>query len=259
MNIPFTPELPSFDALFDTIANSVQKEKLVIVIDESPFLRSSYHGFISYLQGFCDGTKRENKNIKLLLSGSNMSFMMDLLSNKTKPLYQRATFKLFVKPMLFSDAVKTLSGLTNVDKAKCLSVFGNRPCYLEKISKGKSFEENIISLCFDFSSILVDAPNMTLPLGFSTNSTYISILVAISSHKKKVKEMSDLLKIDNNALSTYLKRMLETGAIEKRTSFNGNKKNVYYEISDPFIRFYYRFIYPYLLDIDQGLGKRFIK
>lgn len=45
----------------------------------------------------------------------------------------------------------------------------------------------------------------------------------------------------------------------KRTSFNGNKKNVYYEISDPFIRFYYRFIYPYLLDIDQGLGKRFIK
>lgn len=71
--------------------------------------------------------------------------------------------------------------------------------------------------------------------------------------------MSDLLKIDNNALSTYLKRMLETGAIEKRTSFNDNKKNVYYEISDPFIRFYYRFIYPYLLDIDQGLGKRFIK
>lgn len=188
-----------------------------------------------------------------------MSFMMDLLSSKTKPLYQRATFKLFVKPMLFSDAVKTLSGLTNVDKAKCLSVFGNHPYYLEKISKGKSFEENIISLCFDSSSILVDAPNMTLPLGFSTNSTYISILVAISSHKKKVKEMSNLLKIDNNALSTYLKRMLETGAIEKRTSFNGNKKNVYYEISDPFIRFYYRFIYPYLLDIDQGLGKRFIK
>lgn len=152
MNIPFTPELPSFDALFDTIANSVQKEKLVIVIDELPFLTSSYHGFISYLQGFCDGTKRENKNIKLLLSGSNMSFMMDLLSNKTKPLYQRATFKLFVKPMLFSDAVKTLSGLTNVDKAKCLSVFGNRPYYLEKLAKEKVLKR--ISPLFALTSLL---------------------------------------------------------------------------------------------------------
>ncbi len=232
LKLSFVPEFSSFDSLFDAILSGTKDEKLVIVIDELPFLAESYPGFISYLQGFCD---------------------------KAKPLYQRATFKLFMKPMLFSDALEMLSGLTNTDKAKYLSIFGNRPYYLEKIDKSKSFDENIISLCFDSSSILVDAPNMTLPLGFATNSTYVSILVAISSHKKKAKEMSDFLKIEGNALSTYLGRMSETGAIEKKTAFNGNKKTVYYEISDPFIRFYYRFIYPNLFDIEQNLGDNIYK
>lgn len=254
LNLSFVPEFSSFDSLFDSILNSVNEEKLIIAIDELPFLVDSYPGFISYLQGFSDKAKRENKNIKLLLSGSNMSFMMDLLTNKAKPLYQRATFKLFVKPMKFSDANEMLLGLTNIDKAKYLSIFGNSPYYLEKIDKKKSFKENIVSLCFNSSSILIDAPNMTLPLGFATNSTYISILVAISSGRKKVKEMSDLLKLESNALATYLKRMSETGAIEKRMAFNGNQKSIYYEISDPFIRFYYKFIYQNIQDIERNLG-----
>lgn len=114
----------------------------------------------------------------------------------------------------------------------------------------------MISLCFNNGSILIDAPNMTLPLGYTANSTYISILVAISSYKTKIKEIADLLKIDDKSLSTYLGRMLETTSIDKRTAFNGNKKSVYYEISDPFIRFYYKIIYPNLFDIDRGLGEK---
>lgn len=70
-----------------------------------------------------------------------------------------------------------------------------------------------------------------------------------------VKEGSDVLKMDRNALATYLTRMQATGAVEKRISFNGNKKNIYYEISDPFIRFYYKLIYPNLLNIECGLGR----
>ena len=64
-----------------------------------------------------------------------MSFMVDLLENKAKPLYQRSTFKIHVKPMVFSDAVEMLKGLSNLDIIKYLSIFGNRPYYLDKINK----------------------------------------------------------------------------------------------------------------------------
>ena len=48
--------------------------------------------------------------------------------------------------------------------------------------------------------------------------------------------------------------MLEGGSIEKKNIFNGNQKTTYYEISDPFIRFYYRVIYPNLPEIERGIG-----
>lgn len=249
--------LPSFAAFttFDDAFNHLLKEiktKAVIVIDELPFLARVYPGIVSYLQGIIDECKTSGKIVKLLLSGSDFSFMTDLLTNKAKPLYQRATFKIHVTQMVFSDALKMLNGLSSNDKAKYLSIFGCRPYYLEKIDKEKDFDNNIIDMCFSNTSILIDAPNMTLPIGYTANSTYISILTAMSNRKHKIQDIANTIHIDDKALSTYLKRMLDAEVVEKRDIFNGNKKTVYYEISDSFIRFYYSVIYPNLPDIETG-------
>ena len=255
LGLPYFPNFETFDALFDSIIEGAKDNKCILVIDELPFLAKAYPGIISYLQQACDQLKRDNRDFKIILSGSDMSFMVDLLENKAKPLYQRSTFKIHVKPMLFSDAIAMLKGANSIDIVKYLSIFGNRPYYLDKIDTSKSFEDNILSICFNKESILLDAPNITLPLGYVTNSTYISILTALSNHKNKVKEIADILKIEKNALSTFLSRMLNGGSIEKRTMFNSNQKSNYYMISDPFIRFYYRVLYLNLADIERGLGK----
>ena len=251
LSLPTFNKFNSFDDAFDSLLNSINN-KTIIVIDELPFLAKAYPGIVSYLQGIIDKYKRNGNSFKLLLSGSDSSFMVDLLTNKAKPLYQRATFKMHVGPMYFSDSVKMLGDISNIEKAKYLSVFGNRPYYLEKIDPRKSFDDNIKTLCFDNTSILIDAPNMTLPIGYSSNSIYISILIAISNRKHKINEISMYLNIDDKAISTYLKRMLDVEVIEKRDIFNGNRKTVYYEISDPFIRFYYNLIFTNLADIENG-------
>lgn len=141
-----------------------------------------------------------------------MSFILDLLENKAKPLYQRATFKILVKPLLFSDAIKMLDGVSDIDKAKYLAIFGNRPYYLDKIDKTKTFNENIISLCFSNTSILMDAPNMTLPIGFSNNTIYIAIIKALANNKKKIKELSNFIgieeKVYRHIFLEYLKQQL---------------------------------------------------
>ena len=254
VSLPFTPVFRSFDEFFDSLIEYAKDEKFIIIIDELPFLAKAYPGIVSYLQKVSDLLKREERDIKVILSGSDMSFMVDLLENKAKPLYQRSTFKVHVRPMQFSDAVKMLDGVNDVDIAKYLSIFGNRPYYLDKIHKSASFEDNIKSLCFSNGSILLDAPNITLPIGYTANSTFISIIVSLSNHKNKIKEMAESTGLGPNALATYLGRMLEGGSIEKKNIFNGNQKTTYYEISDPFIRFYYRVIYPNLQEIDRGIG-----
>ncbi len=254
LRLPFQPAFKSFDELFDALDAQIGDRRFAIVIDEYPFLCKAYPGFVSYFQSLVDRVKREQKPRKFILSGSDTSFMVDLLENKAKPLYQRATFRMHVRPMIFSDAVKMLHGFSGEDQIRYLSVFGNRPYYLDKLDKAKSFRENIVSLCFSDSSILIDAPNITLPIGFGNNSVYVSILGAISGHKQKAREIADAVGIDSNAVSTYLGRMTEGEALERRDTFNGNKKTNYYEISDPFIRFYYRLVYPNLALIERKLG-----
>ena len=249
----------SIDEILLSLKELSKNQKLIVIIDELPFLAKVYPGIVSFLQGYTDALKRENINMKLILSGSDVSFMLDLLENKAKPLYQRATFRIHVLPMIFSDAAKMLENIDDFDKVKYLSIFGNRPYYLEKIDKNKSFDENIIELCFSNNSILIDAPNITLPLGYSGNSAYISILTAISNRKHKVKEIADYLQLDSKVLSTYLKRMSDSESVEKRETFNGNHKTNYYEISDPFIRFYYKLIFLNIEDIQRGLGKEIFK
>ena len=127
VSLPFTPVFRSFDEFFDSLIEYAKDEKFIIIIDELPFLAKAYPGIVSYLQKVSDLLKREEKDIKVILSGSDMSFMVDLLENKAKPLYQRSTFKVHVRPMQFSDAVKMLDGVNDVDIAKYLSIFGNRP------------------------------------------------------------------------------------------------------------------------------------
>ena len=219
--IPYTPNFDNFDDLFNSLINYIGNKKTTIIIDELPFLANAYPGIISYLQDLSDDLKRNNSSIKIILSGSDMSFMIDLLNNRAKPLYQRVTFKVHVKEMVFSDAVKMLSGTNKEDAIKYLSIFGNRPYYLDMIDKNKDFKTNIIDLCFSNTSILIDAPNITLPIGYSSNSVYISILIAIANHKQRVKEISDYLKMDSNATSTYLGRMLagESKFIQKQAIY----------------------------------------
>ena len=249
----------SFDEVFTALKEYSRDKKLIVIIDELPFLAHVYPGIISFLQGYIEDLKRNNILMKLILSGSDISFMLDLLKNKAKPLYQRATFQIHVLPMIFSDASKMLEGFDNNDKVKYLSIFGNRPYYLEKLDRSKTFDENITRLCFSSDSILIDAPNLTLPIGYANNGTYISILSAIANRKHRVKEIADELHIDSNALATYLKRMVDGESIEKRETFNGNQKTNYYEISDPMIRFYYALIYPNIEDIQRRLGEQIYK
>ena len=258
MTEKFQPRFPlsfdRFDQLLDALIDSVKDRPFTIIIDELPFLEKSYPAILSYLQGASDAAKRENRPLKILLSGSDVSFMVHLLENKGQPLYQRATFKIHVEPLCFSDAAMMLSGFEDADIIRFLCVFGNRPYYLEKLNPRQSFEENLLRLCFNPDSILVDAPNVTLPIGYANNSVYLSILVALANHKQRCKDIASALGIADNAASTYLLRMLRAEAIEKRQVFRGNRKTVYYEIRDPFIRFYFRLIRPNLLDIERRLG-----
>lgn len=253
IGIPYTVIYPTFSDAFDELIKFAGNEPFVVVIDEIAYLSNADKGFLSELQ-FCIDDKFKNTKIKLLLSGSNISFMKNILKDKRAPLFQRSTFQMHITKLLFSDAIEFLQGIDNEEKAKYLSIFGEHPFYLEMIDKTKSFDENIKALLFSKFGNLLDAPDKVLPSASSDQTNYNTILKAIANRRRSNKDIASYLNKDDNYVAAYLPRLVENETIERRIAFNRSQKLNYYEISDNLIRFWYRFIFDRKEEIALGLG-----
>jgi len=243
----------SFEDLLDDLLKNNNKEKLVLIIDEFSYLCEGSKALISTIQDYVDHQFKDNK-ILLILSGSNISFMKDLMEDKTNPLYKRHSFEMQITKMKFSESLGFFNKSNNIDKTNYLSLFSTHPYYLAMINENMSFEENVKELIFTRFSVLLDAPNEVLPQGVSNNQIFNSILYQISKGDRTPKDLSISLKLDTNYLSTYLKQLNKMEVLDKKEIFNGSKKTVYYVIRDNFLRFYYSFIFNQTELIRLGAG-----
>lgn len=253
LGIPYTNVYPTFSNAFDDLLRFADSKQFVIIIDEIAYLANADKGFLSELQ-FCVDDKFKDTKIKLILSGSNISFMKDILKDRRSPLFQRSTFQMHVTKLLFSDALKFLDGVSAEESVMYLSIFGTHPYYLEMIDKTKSFDENIKSLLFSKFGNLLDAPDKVLPSASSDQTNYNTILKAIAYRKRSNKDIASFLDKQDNFVASYLPRLVENETIEKREAFNKSRKLNYYEISDNLLRFWYRFIFDRKGEIALGLG-----
>lgn len=254
LDIPYTFVYPTYTDGFEALLKYADGKPFVIVIDEIAFISQSDEGFLSELQYNIDHNFKDTE-IKLILSGSTISFMKDILKNKRGPLFQRSTFQMNIKKMIYSDALAFLEGVTTEEKIKYLSIFGEHPFYLEMIDKSKSFDDNIFSLLFSRFGNLIDAPDKVLPTASKDQNTYNTILKAIAHRKRTNKEIAEYIGKAPNYVASYLPRLVNNEIIEKRESFNKNQKMNYYEISDNLIRFWYRFVFDNRDEIQQDMGR----
>lgn len=256
-NLPGSFVFADFDSALQYIADNVGNEKIVMILDEYPYFNNEKNGYSSFLQDFIDN-KALNKKIKLILAGSNISSMMELQSNSS-PLFQRNTFQMKLTKMPFNEAVLFLDGIKTDDKVKYLSLFGTFPYYLAMIDKNKSFDENVYDLLFSKYGTLQNAPENTLSQTIRTQSVYNSILYALANRKKTIKEIANVLNEVEAKVAKYLATLVDSEIVDKRNAFNGNKKTIYYVISDPLILFWYQFILNNKEDITLGIGHNIFK
>ena len=93
----FISAFPDWKAAFDYITRKATDEKLVLIIDEFPFLAKPNPSTKSILQHTIDHVWKD-KNIFLILCGSSVSFMLNDVMGYKSPLYGRITGNMEVKP-----------------------------------------------------------------------------------------------------------------------------------------------------------------
>ena len=84
----FIKSFENWESLFSYITEVSRKTRIVLVIDEYPYLAESEKSISSLLQKFID-TQWRNTQLYLILCGSSMSFMEEQVLEYGSPLYGR--------------------------------------------------------------------------------------------------------------------------------------------------------------------------
>ena len=243
-----------YDAL-ENIYNRAQKEKLIFVIDEFPYLAQSEESIISILQQFIDH-KFLKTNMMLILSGSSLSFMENQVLGYQSPLYGRRSGQIKLLPLDFQTARQFAPKLPKLDQAMMYGVTGAIPKYLSLFHDTLSLDQNLAMQFFDRNAYLFEETGNLLKQEFKEPSLYQSIITAIATGASQMKDIAGKTGEESSTIATYMKSLLDTGIVKKEVSVMdkpGSRKTIY-RLEDGMFRFWYRFVYPNvsLVSLDKG-------
>ena len=233
--------------LFQVIADYEPEKKKVFVIDEFPYLVKTNSAFPSILQTAWDEVLKDKK-VMLILSGSLIGMMQKHALSYDSPLYGRRTSQMRLAPLLFTDiyAVQSLSFTESVEQ---YAVTGGVPKYLEFFEDGRELTEQIKDAVLSKNGFLYEEPFFLLKSESMTAVNYFSIIKAIADGNHKIGKIAGVLGIESSKLTPYLSTLSDLGFVEKRTPVTEknpekSRKGLYF-IADNFIRFWFKYVYPY--------------
>jgi len=220
---------------------------LTVVLDEFPYLCEADPALPSIFQKLCDGLRDRRTPLNLILCGSKISFMEELLGEKN-PMHGRQTFELDVTPLPFRDAARFFPDWSVEDQLMAYAVFGGIPYYLNLCDPHSALGANVVDLVLSTGAPLGDEPNNLLQAELRDVTRYATILRAIADGCTvsgeiiaRVREIRDA-----STLAPYVKKLEELRLIRVVRSLDATERerNRRYYLDDPFLAFWYRFHLP---------------
>lgn len=232
----------SFQVALETVFKLSEKERIILAIDEYPYIARASKSLASTLQLLIDKYKDSSK-MMLILCGSSMSYMEDHVLSYKAPLYGRRTAQIKLLPFDFEETCCYFKKYSATDKALAYGIIGGTPQYILQINDKLSIEDNIKNTYLNPSSSLYEEPTNLLKQEVREPAIYTAIITAIATGASRMSEISNKVGEDTNVCSTYLKNLLSLGIIKKETPYGekASKKSIY-SIEDNMFRFWYRFV-----------------
>ena len=246
----------TLEAVFEFIDKNIGDEKIVLVIDELPYWAEKDEALLSVLQKYID-TVWNDKNLKIILCGSALSFMEKKVLSEKSPLFGRRNSQIKLEAFNYLDAAKFVPNYSNEDKAICYGITGGVAKYLSMIDSNKSIDENIVRLFFRTDGYLYDETRNLLTQEFSDISLVNNIVEQIASGENALNISAAKIGEKAQTVLYSLEKLRNVGLIEKKKCITDekNKKKTQYVLKDYMFKFWYEFIPKATSVIEMGQGE----
>ena len=241
--------------VFKTLVNYKTETKKIIVIDEFQYIGKANAAFPSIMQKVWD-TLLSNENIMLILCGSLISLMKSQTLDYGSPLYGRRTAQIKLKQIAFKHYGEFYDNMTAEELIPFYAVTGGVPKYIEVFRGYNDVYEAIRENVLNEQSFLYEEPYFLLQREVTEIGSYFSLIKTIAMGNRKLSEIASSLDMKATSLTKYLKVLTDLDLIEREvpaTEVSSEKsKSGLYRITDNYIAFWFKYIYPYRSYLEKG-------
>ena len=238
----------------EAVFNIARNKRIVLAIDEYPYLAYSYRGISSLLQTLIDKHKDTSK-LFIILCGSSLSFMEDQVLGYKSPLYGRRTAQFKILPFDFIQTKEYFanSKFNREDIALLFGITGGIPLYLSLMDKDLSIEKNIKQNFLSSNGYLFEEPGNLIKQECREPAQYNAIIKAIANGASRLSEISGKVGMESGLCSSYITKLTSIGIVKKEHPFREEtSRRTIYTLADDMFRFWYRFVPDNMALIQRG-------
>lgn len=254
-----TVQFQDWPAALGFAAERAGDERVVIVLDEFPYLCEANRGLPSLVQQFWD-KRGKHSRLMLVLCGSQVSFMEREVLAERSPLFGRRTGQRRLEPIAPLDALRFYADWPVHTRVLAYSILGGMPAYLRRFDERLSLDENLLREVLRPQGYLFDEVQFLLKNELSNPATYNSILGAVAAGSQRVGDIALHVGVDSTTANKYLHVLRELRLIEREVPLTDpdplRSRRGSYRIADRFLAFHYRHVQPNVSLIESGRGAR---
>ena len=224
-------------------------QRLVVFIDELPWMDTPRAGFMPALDQFWNGWCNYHDNVMLIVCGSATSWMLDNIIMDTGGMFRRTTDPIHLDPFTLAECESFYKEnnivLSRQEIAEGYMIMGGIPYYMSLFMPGLSLAQNIDRLFFQRKAKLSGEFDMLFSSIFTNPDQMKKIIVFLSGkHSGFTRdEIADYIGKESGGWLTDLLKALENSSyIARYTPLFEEKQDERYKLSDQFCWFWLHYL-----------------
>ena len=241
-----------FSSFFSRILQGKETSPYTLTLDEFPYLARLDTSLPSILQKLIDTGRLATH---LILCGSPQRMMHDMVLDQSAPLYGRAAEILKIEPLPAGWICDAL-GRTGKTAVRDYAVWGGVPRYWESVKPFSSLKDAVNDLVFNKHGLFHQEPHRLLVDDMRSDVQPHSLLSVIAGGCHRLSEIAARLGKQAVSLANPLALLMDLGYIKRDIPYGESlrsTKRTLYRLSDPFLLFWYRYVYPSLSLLEQDV------
>lgn len=242
------PDYPTYTQIWEAQTRIITHKK-VMIIDEFQNLVKNSDTFMEELIAFVKQGQSQ-QNVLVILCSSTVGWVENAMISKIGRAALDLSGLLKLKPLPFRLLKEQFPSYSIKECVALYGITGGIPSYWSEFEPSRTLKENICDTILSPSGALFYEAQRLVGEELRELAVYNTILSALAEGRYKLNDLYHHTEFSRAKISVYLRNLMELEIVEKIFSYDtegrANTQKGIYRIRNPFVRFYYTFLYPHL-------------